>query len=142
MKWLSEPRAYICGGILAVVGLAMGLFSINNLDSYLSKTSTMVWLLGVSWITTGLTYRHQQRVWKKHPDQEKQYEIGQKDERNIAILGRAGYASCIITFFILFVLLAIFLILDQNLAAWLTGGAMVLHIVGFFVASVVYSRRM
>ena len=142
MKWLSEPRAYICGGILAVVGLIMGLVTLNDSDGYLYKTGIMLWMLGASWITTGLIDRHRHRVWKKHPDQEKQYEIGQTDERNIAIRGQASYASWFITLFVLFAVLAVFLILNQTLAAWLTGTAMLLHIVGFHVAGVVYSRRM
>ena len=142
MKWLSEPRAYICGGILAVVGFTLGLVSVNDVNDYMTDVSLWLWCGGASWITAGLIDRHRKRFWKKHPDQEKQYEIGQTDERNLAIRGRAGYASCIITLFVLFVLLSTFVTLNQTLAAWLTGAAMILHLSGFVVASVVYSRRM
>ena len=142
MKWFRRPRAYIWGGGLMVVGLVMGLFSSGDLDGYMSKISLWFWVLGGSAIGVGLIDRYRHRFWENHPDQEKQYEISQRDERNVAILGRAGYASCIITLFVLFALLGVFLTLGQTLAAWLTGAAMVLHLAGFFTAAAVYDRRM
>jgi len=138
MKWITATRAYIFGGSLFAVGLVVGLMS----SGVVSRVAMMLCALGGSAIGVGLTARHRQRVWNKYPDQQKQYEIDQNDERNIAILGRAGYMSWFITLFVLFAVLATFLILGQTLAACLTGAAMLLHIVGFLVAATVYSRRM
>ena len=82
------------------------------------------------------------RRLKNDPEKVRQYEISEKDERSVRIREKAGYATWYVTIFILAVLSMTFLVLDDDLACWLTLGALSIHCIVYFIYIGIYNKKM
>ncbi|MFA6648117.1 MAG: hypothetical protein WCS32_05715 [Candidatus Izemoplasmatales bacterium] len=81
------------------------------------------------------------KLLEKNPEKAKQYEINEKDERNITLREKSGYATWYSTLFILSAVSMTFVILDYMVAGFVAIGAMFLHIISFFIYLSVYNRK-
>jgi len=95
--------------------------------------------LGGAWVGLGAVGAILQRL---NPTYVKKMEIMQKDERNTFIRLKSGYIAFMVTLFSLAVLAFTFLLLDNDLACALTLCAMAVHVGGFFVAMLVYDKKL
>jgi len=69
-------------------------------------------------------------------------EIEEKDERNIAIRGKAVEMTCLVTIILLLVLVLVFICINLNIAALLTGLVMLVHSFSLVFLHVYYSKKM
>jgi len=95
--------------------------------------------LGFAWVGLGAVGAIVQRL---NPGYAKKLEIMQKDERNAAIREKSGYVTFLVTLFALAILTVVFLALDSGLACALALVAMAVHVGSFFVAMVVYDKKL
>lgn len=79
---------------------------------------------------------------KLSPKRVKQMEIDQNDERYIQIREKSGYASYLITMFILTIGIFLSFALDNSLACILAMSALAIHIAVFFIALFYYDKRL
>jgi len=95
--------------------------------------------LGCAWVGLGAVGAIMQRF---NPEYVKKLEIQQKDERNTVIREKSGYIAFLVTLFTLAILAFVFLLLDSDLACALTLVAMAMHVGSFFVAMLVYEKKL
>jgi len=95
--------------------------------------------IGCAWVGIGVIGIFIKRL---KPEYIKKQEIQQKDERNIQIREKSGYASWLVTLFSLMILELVFLIIDNDVACMLTIGVMAVHIASFFVALFYYDKKL
>ncbi len=93
-------------------------------------------------IGVGIASLWRQRTLKDHPEKVKQMEIDEKDERNVRLREKAGYATWYVTMFVLAALSMAFVVMDLAIACWLTLGALFVHIISFFVCIGRYNKKM
>ena len=77
-----------------------------------------------------------------NPEAVKQREIDEKDERNIRIKERAGYASWHATLLIFVVMAVVFIFMNNPIGYWLSAGAVVLHKLILLFFTKIYNTRM
>jgi len=76
------------------------------------------------------------------PEAARQLEIDEKDERNIRIKEKAGYASWHTTLIILVVMALIFVFINNPTGYWLAAGALVLHKIMLMIFTSIYNKKM
>jgi uncharacterized membrane protein len=94
---------------------------------------------GCAWVGLGMVAALIERL---RPGYKKEMEIMQKDERNTLIRLKSGYITFMLTLFSLTILTLVFLLLDNDLACALTLAAMAVHVGSFFVAMLVYDKKL
>jgi len=72
----------------------------------------------------------------------KELQIEEKDERNIAIRGKASQTAYLITTILLLVILVVFICINLNIAALLTGLVMLVHSFSLVFLIAYYSKKM
>jgi prolipoprotein diacylglyceryltransferase len=72
----------------------------------------------------------------------KKYEIEEKDERNIAIQGKAGIATFGINIFILAAIITFCLMSGYQPTVWVLGGLAIANVLSFIGAAVYYDKKM
>ena len=77
-----------------------------------------------------------------NPEAVKQREIDEKDERNIRIREKAGYASWYASLIIFVAMALVFVIMDYPLGYWMSAGAIVLHKVILLIFTSLYNKKM
>jgi len=95
--------------------------------------------LGCAWVGLGVVGALVQRF---NPAYARKLEIMQKDERNTVIREKSGYVTFLVTLFALAILVFAFLLLDSDLACALALVAMAVHIASFFIAMLVYDKKL
>jgi len=81
-------------------------------------------------------------LYYKNAERVKEYEVNEKDERNIRLREKAGYTTWFITQFVLCVMVLTFLILDYGTPLWIALGALFIHNAGFIVSVAVHDKNM
>ena len=83
-------------------------------------------------------------IWmkKKNPQKAKQIEIEGKDERNVKLLEKSGYATWYVTMLTLVVLNVILAGLGIMTAYWLALGVLTIHVSAFFICGYIYNKKM
>lgn len=95
--------------------------------------------LGIIWVGVVCTIR--MRKIKQDPKKARQYEIAEKDERNIRLREKAGYASWIISLFVMAILSMVFIIFDYKIACLLAIIALFIHVISLFVFIAIYDKK-
>lgn len=99
--------------------------------------------LGVGLMFAGAIYKILFRNNKNNsPEAIRQLEIDEKDERNIRIREKAGYASWHATLIILVVMALVFVFISNPAGYWLTAGALVLHKIILMIFTSTYNKKM
>jgi len=121
---------------MGVSGVLRQFFS-NVAGAYMC--SNFISGFGVALILIGVFYAFRER---SNPEAVKQREIDEKDERNIRIKEKAGYATWHVTLLMLVAMAFVFIFMDYVLGFWIVAGAVVFHKLMFVVFSVIYGKRM
>ena len=81
-------------------------------------------------------------IHRYSPEGAKQYEIEEKDERNIRIKEKAAYSSWYASFAVFGIIAITFLILGFQLCAWITVAGAVLHRLFLEIFKAIYKKKM
>jgi uncharacterized membrane protein len=98
--------------------------------------------LGAGLIFVGAVYKVIFRNNDNSPEAVRQREIDEKDERNIRIKEKAGYASWHATLLIFVAMALVFIFMDYPLGYWLSAGAVVLHKITLLIFTSIYNKKM
>jgi uncharacterized membrane protein len=126
-------------------GFAVGLllkFLLAETDEALQTLSVALTGFGAGIIGVGAVNLFRLRLLKNNPEKARQYDVAEKDERNIRLREKSGYAAWYITMFVLAALFIALLVLDDDLACWLAVCALTIHIAIFFVFTAGYNKKM
>jgi hypothetical protein len=82
------------------------------------------------------------RMIDKDPQKAKQYEIYEKDERNIRIREKAGLTAWYSSLFMLAAVTLTFVVLNYKTAGFISLGALLFHIISLFIYIRVYNKKM
>jgi uncharacterized membrane protein len=128
------------GLILLVVGLLLKFF-IPTAEGMIFGLTFILIGLGAGLIGAVVAKILMERMLYKDPVLAKQYEINEKDERNIRLREKAGYASWYSTMLMLAVITLIFLLLDYMVATFVLIGVLLIHLLSFFVYVNIYDKK-
>ena len=98
--------------------------------------------LGAGLMFAGAIYKVIFRNDSNSPEAVKQREIDEKDERNIRIREKAGYASWHATLLIFVAMALVFVFMGYPLGYWMSAGAVVLHKAILLIFTSAYNKRM
>jgi len=134
------PVAMILTGLL-LGGLASKLVTdasspIRGLGSVASL------LIGVGIGSLIGSYINLRRYRAQSPEEQREADRGDTDERSVAIRGRAAYVSLNITSTALVIVLLLARVFDQELVMWLCVGLLLIQWASFFTALDWYDERM
>ena len=117
----------LCGVVLAIV--------FNGSDGVMRILPFVMVGFGSGIIVVGVSFM----IRHKNPKLAKEYEINEKDERNIRLREKSGYSAWFITQFTLFAMVISFLLMDYKVPLWFALGALLIHngslLMGIFVHS-------
>ena len=96
---------------------------------------------GAGIIGVGVAGIFRKRAIENDPEKARQYEIAEKDERNIRIREKAGYATWYTTLFLLAIISLTLVVLNYTAAGFVALGALLIHGISFFVYTYLYSKK-
>lgn len=128
------------GFLLLVAGLLLKFFTPTDEGMVFGLTFIMVGL-GAGLVGAVGAKVFMERILHRDPVLAKQYEINEKDERNIRLREKAGYASWYSTLLMLSLVALIFLLLDYMVATFILIGVLLVHLLSFFVYVYVYNKK-
>ena len=139
----KQIKSYIFYAGVAAFALGLLLRSLFPVANGAMQSLSFVLIgFGSGIIGVGIATLFRQRILMEHPEKAKQQEIDEKDERNVRLREKAGYATWYITMFVLAALSMAFVVMNLAIACWLTLGALFVHIISFFVCIGSYSKKM
>ena len=138
----KQPKPYILqmGIIVFVVGILLK-FLFPASDGALHTLPFVLNGFGAGIVGVGVVTVLRKKVIDNDPQKAKQYEINEKDERNIRIREKAGYATWYTTLFVLSAVSLIFVVLEYNVACFISLGALFIHIISLFVYIRKYDKK-
>ena len=96
---------------------------------------------GAGIIGVGVVLIFRKRAIERNPEKAREYEIDEKDERNIQINEKASYATWHVTLFALAILSLAFLIMDNMIACLLSLGVLLVHKVSYLICVGVLKKK-
>ena len=138
----KQPKSYYIyiGIIIFAVGLLLK-FTIPASDGALQTLPFVLTGFGAGIIGVGVLNISRKKMIDNDPQKAKQYEINEKDERNIQIREKAGYATWYTTLFMLSAISLTFVVLDLKIAGFIMLGALFIHIISLFSYIYIYNRK-
>lgn len=138
----NQPKSYIfyMGIIIFAIGLLLK-FLIPESDGALQTLPFVLTGFGAGIIGVGVVNIFRKRMIDNNPQKAKQYEINEKDERNIRIREKSGYAAWYTTLFMLSAISLTFAILDYKAAGFISLGALFIHAISLFVYINIYNKK-
>lgn len=138
MKKQHKSYIFYMGILIFVIGLLLKFLIPETNGSWQSVITGF----GAGIVGVGIAGIFRQKMIEKDPKKAKQYEIAEKDERNIRLREKAGYATWYITLFMLGILSLVFVMLDYKLQSFLTIGVLFIHIISLFVYIIIYNKKL
>lgn len=138
----KQPKSYVLymGIIIFVVGLLLK-FLIPASDTALQALPFVLTGFGAGIIGVGVVNIFRIRMIDSNPKKAKQYEINEKDERNIRIREKAGYVTWYTSLFVLSTISLTFVVLNYIVASFISLGALFIHIISLFVYIYIYNKK-
>jgi len=139
----SKIRLYTfnAGIISLAVGIALR-FIIPETGGVLEYLPHILSGFGAGIMGVGVVFIIRKRLIEKNPEKAKEYEINEKDERNIQINEKAGYATWYVTLFALAAMSLAFLIMENMIASLLSLGVLLVHKISLMICVRVFKKIM
>jgi len=139
----KDPKSYVfyLGFALFAVGLILA-FLFPDADDIMQALPFVLVGCGSGIISVGIVNIMRKKKIDKDPKKAWEYEIAEKDERNIRIREKAGYAAWYTTLYVLAMLALVFVVLKNYLAFGLVGGAFFIHMISLFVYVKIYNKKL
>jgi len=141
MKKQSKAFVFYTGIVVFAIGLMLS-FVFAESEGIKGSLPSVLTGCGAGIIGAGLASILLKKKLKNNPDKAKEYEIAEKDERNIRLREKAGYATWYTTLFMLAFVSLIFVILDYYLLSLVAIGALFVHIISLFVFICIYDKKL
>jgi uncharacterized membrane protein len=138
----KQPKTYIfyAGiGILAA-GLALKL-ALAGASGPMESLPYVLMGFGSGIVVVGAVGIFRARRLKNDPERARQLEIDENDERNIRLREKSGYATWRVTLLALAAMALALKVLGDDLACYLSMGALLVHVAVFFVCERFYGRK-
>jgi uncharacterized membrane protein len=139
----KQPKSYIF--YLGIALFALGLLLTALLAEREGALAVLPHVLvgfGAGITGVGVVNLFRLKLIMKDPEKARQLEIEEKDERNIRLREKAGYATWYLTLFTLAALSLTLLILDYKTACLLAFGVLLTHAAALFIWIYVYNERL
>ncbi len=140
MKGKPKAVVFYLGIVIFAVGMLLQ-FLFPEAEGAMQSLPLVLTGFGAGIIGVGVANILRKRNIDSHPEKARQYEIAEKDERNVRLREKAGYATWYVTLFVLAILSMVLVVLNQYLACFLALGALLIHVIGWFVFMYIYSKR-
>ena len=142
MKMKKQPKAYIfyMGIIIFAAGLLLK-FIFPEAAGVMQSLPFVMSGFGAGLIGVGISVIFRKKMIENDPEKVRQYEIAEKDERNIRIREKAGYATWYTTLFLLVIISLTLVVLNYTAAGFVALGALLIHAVSFFLYTYLYSKK-
>lgn len=138
----KRPKVYIFYMGIAIFAVGMLLkFLLPEASRAMLTLPAVLTGFGAGIVGVGVANILRIKRIENNPEKAREYEIAEKDERNIRVRERAGYAAWHVTLFILGILMLTFVFLDDYVACWFVLGALFIHIAGLFVSITIYNKK-
>ena len=141
MKKQLKPYIFYVGIVIFAIGLLLN-FIVAESDGISQSLTSVLIGLGAGITGGGVAGILLKKTLKNNPEKVKEYEIAEKDERNVRLREKAGYSAWYISVFMLAILSLIFLIFDYKLPCFITIGALFVQILSLFVFIYIYNKRL
>lgn len=141
MKEQSKSYIFYMGIIVFVAGLLLKIL-IPASDGALHTLPFVLSGFGSGIIGVGVANILRKRTIDNNPQKAKQYEINEKDERNIRIREKAGCATWYTTLLMLSVISLTLVVLDYKVAGFISIGALFIHIISLYVYINIYNKKL
>lgn len=141
MKKSLKPYVFYLGIFIFAVGILLK-FIFPASDGALEQLPFVLTGFGAGIIGVGVAVMIMKKRTEKDPQKAKQYEINEKDERNILIREKACYAAWYVTLFVLAAVTMALFVMGYNVAFCMVLGAFFIHIISMFVFIIYYSKNM
>ena len=139
----NQPKTYIFYMGMFIFGIGMLLkFIIPDVDGALQAMPFVLTGFGAGIIGVGVVNLFRKKIIENNPQKAKQYEIAEKDERNIILREKAGLATWYITLFTLAIIILTFVILDYKIASFVALGGLFIHIISLFVYINIFNKKL
>ena len=129
----------VIGFVIGVVLLFIGLFLFINPEQKTLRGTCLG--VGCGLIGGNIAGIITDSMKKRNPATYKEYEIAEKNERNIALREKAGYITWYMTLLAICILSFVLLFLDYKIPCFLTLGLMGIHIIGYFSALLILDKK-
>lgn len=139
MKKQLKPYIFYVGIVIFAIGLLLN-FIVAESDGISQSLTSVLIGLGAGITGGGVAGILLKKTLKNNPEKVKEYEIAEKDERNVRLREKAGYSAWYISVFMLAILSLIFLIFDYKLPCFITIGALFVQILSLFVFIYIYNK--
>ena len=148
--FLIRYSLYLGIALFIVSIIFMFIYAITGRTSSIIKPiANVLWILSCGVFGAGVTNSINKRNIRKYPEKAKEYEIQKKDERNIHIREKAGYAAFIASLIELLILFVIFLSFTDSstqwqwdVRTWLITGVFAFQMIVFSIFIYIYKKRM
>lgn len=140
MKKQQKSYIFYMGILIFVIAILL-IILMPNAEGPLGVLPYVLCGFGLGIIGVGVVCTIRMRKIKQDPKKARQYEIAEKDERNIRLREKAGYASWIITLFVMAILSMVFIIFDYKIACLLAIIALFIHVISLFVFIAIYDKK-
>lgn len=136
-NWLSYTA-------MIVIGLILGGFYSTSMSSPWERAAGILSPLLIGLGIGGLigSYFNLRRYRAQSPEEQREANRGETDERNVALRGRAAFVSTNATTIALGICTLVAQVFDQELIMWLCAGLLLVQWASFFTALDWYDERM
>ena len=132
----SQVIAFYAGIVLFAAGLLCAII-FRDAESALAKLPAVIIATGTGMICVGISLITR----FMNPKLAKEYEINEKDERNIRLREKAGLFTWGVTQFVLMAMVLVFLLLDFTVLCWIAYGALAIHNSSLFLGIAIHNRK-
>lgn len=140
MKKQQKSYIFYMGILIFVIAILL-IILMPNAEGPLGVLPYVLCGFGLGIIGVSVVCTIRMRKIKQDPKKARQYEIAEKDERNIRLREKAGYASWIISLFVMAILSMVFIIFDYKIACLLAIIALFIHVISLFVFIAIYDKK-
>ena len=141
MNKMLKDYAYGIGFVLLLIGLLL---------RHGFPDAGRVWELlpyflsgaGTGLVGFGIVIIFRKRLRENNPAKAREYDINEKDERNISINEKASYVTAQVTFVALVILFIVFIVMNNIAAALMTAAVALIHKVSFLIGVHVLEKKL
>ena len=130
---------------IGVISFAVGIllrYILPETDGVLKSLPHILSGFGAGIMAVGVVFIFRKRAIERNPEKAKEYEINEKDERNIQINEKASYVAWYVTLFTLAALSLAFLIMDNMTACLLSLGVLFAHKISLLICVGVFRKKL
>ena len=141
MKNKLKSNIFNIGLLFFAIGIALR-FIFHEANGVLESSPHILSGFGAGIMGVGVVLFFKKRAIESNPEKAKEYEINEKDERNIQINEKASHATWYVTLFALAILSLAFLIMDNIIGCLLALGVLLVHKISLLICVSILKKKL